>query len=215
MRALAVVSQGFCHSHYLQFLEQELFFSSFLLPTKKPPHKQWELLTPHLAKTMEVSPAPPFGPGGSPRGTTRYIAHHSTWQASPAGLHQASRLCLQQSLGKLWPERSRKAWAVVVSQGEEDHLRPGASARLRDGSASLSHSSFKSTFLNVLPRGQRNSRSEHEFFRRMGFICCWSWRYKGDRKGNFLTSKATITGIFRTTFPQHVHTQSYIQIYHV
>lgn len=77
---------------------------------------------------------------------------------------------------------------MEVSQGEKDHLRAGTSARFVSGSANLPYSSFKRTFLNVLPLGQRNSQNKHEFFRRVECVYCCSLRHKGDKKDNFLNS---------------------------
>lgn len=138
------------------------------------------------------------------------MANHSTWQTVLTGLHQTSKLPLQQSPRQhnsvkagLSEAGSSGLWRLV---GEKDHLRGGTFARLGSGSANLSCSSFKSTFLNMLPWGQRNSQNKHEFFRRMECVYCYSLRHKGDKKGLFSDFREDILSI---NFQQHIQTTTH------
>lgn len=119
-------------------------------------------------------------------GKPQHMANHPVWVAPDIKASSPAKLPAPQH-GEGWSECSRKLRLLQAGWWKRDHLRAGTSARL-GGSANLS-CSFKSTFLNVLPWGQRNSQNKHEFFRRMECVYCCSLRHKGGKKGYFLISK--------------------------
>lgn len=119
-------------------------------------------------------------------GKPQSMANHLVWVAPDIKASSPAKLPAPQH-GEGWSECSRKLRLLQAGWWKRDHLRAGTSARL-GGSANLS-CSFKSTFLNVLPGGQRNSQNKHEFFRRMECVYCCSLRHKGGKKGYFLISK--------------------------
>lgn len=143
-------------------------------------------------------------------GKPQHTANHPGWVASDIKASSPAKPTAPQH-AEGCSEWSRELRLVEVYLGKKDHLRAGTSARLGSGSANLSCSSFKSTFLNVLPWGQRNSQNKHEFFRRMECVYCCSLRHKGDRKGLFSDFK----DILSINFQQHIQTKPHKNTTHM
>lgn len=154
-----------------------------------------------------------------------HFFYHAMWQTTAHGkpswlgcIRHQGFLCSKAHCTTTWWRMvsvEQEAQARGGLLGERDHQRAGTSARLGSGSANLSGSSFKSTFLNVLPWGQRNSQNKHEFFRRMECVYCCSLRHRGDKKGLFSYFKEDILSI---NFYKHTQTKphkntSYINLY--
>lgn len=138
-------------------------------------------------------------------GKPQHMANHPDCVASDIKASSPAKpTAPQHSEG--WPEWSRELRLVEVYLRKKDHLRAGTAARLGSGSANLSCSSFESTFLNVLPWGQRNSQNMNEFFRRMECVYCCSPRHKRDRKGLFSDFKEDILSI---NFQKHIQTKTH------